>query len=403
MIFSKFEQKTRPVMKQAGPRGLISTSDEYNPGYNGCGAAVARLLTQRSAPVHLSTRLIFTAMPPGCLLALLLSLAPARPASHSVTRPASRYVDTVRSPDLAARYRTLAAARPRQVRAAPAPVLTVQLAVFTDPPLSTFLLSRYPEDQENIDIIVTEVVHTIIDSVQIYYDHKSLGQKISFDIVKIVISPPELKGSGDIRSYLEQFCAYQRGEQAGLAGVRWDHAVLLTGLDLFSRAGPGRDRGSSGMAFLSGMCSSQASCTIAEARSLGSAALILAHELAHNLGVEHDGEGGAATCADQTAIMGPRLEPGAVRWSPCSAQQMQQFLSRYGGCLQDGAGRGPRGGLRQPPGRVFNGDSQCRVMYGEGWTLHTGPVRGRPARVCSAIWSVKTPLSAFVNTKRNAY
>ena len=32
--------------------------------------------------------------------------------------------------------------------------------------------------------------------------------------------------------------------------------------------------GSSGMAYLSGMCSTEASCTIAEARSLGSTALI---------------------------------------------------------------------------------------------------------------------------------
>ena len=32
--------------------------------------------------------------------------------------------------------------------------------------------------------------------------------------------------------------------------------------------------GSSGMAYLSGMCSSMASCTVAEARSLGSTALI---------------------------------------------------------------------------------------------------------------------------------
>ena len=38
-------------------------------------------------------------------------------------------------------------------------------------------------------------------------------------------------------------------------------------------------------------CGQVASCTLAEARSLGSASLIIAHELAHNLGVEHDGVG----------------------------------------------------------------------------------------------------------------
>ena len=40
----------------------------------------------------------------------------------------------------------------------------------------------------------------------------------------------------------------------------------------------------------------QASCTISEARSLGSGALIMAHELAHNMGVDHDGEGVNQDC-----------------------------------------------------------------------------------------------------------
>ena len=67
------------------------------------------------------------------------------------------------------------------------------------------------------------------------------------------------------------------------------------------------------MAYLSGMCSTQvfafqflkrqkvicpnqASCTISEAQSLGSGALIVAHELAHNMGVDHDGEGVNKDC-----------------------------------------------------------------------------------------------------------
>ena len=98
--------------------------------------------------------------------------------------------------------------------------------------------------------------------------------------------------------------------------LSWDHAMLLTGLDLYTT--PDYDKGSSGMAYLSGMCSRQASCTISEARSLGSTALIVAHELAHNLGVDHDGQGANIGCDSDDFIMGPKLSPGATEWSACS-------------------------------------------------------------------------------------
>ena len=98
--------------------------------------------------------------------------------------------------------------------------------------------------------------------------------------------------------------------------LSWDHAMLLTGLDLYTT--PDYDKGSSGMAYLSGMCSRQASCIISEARSLGSTALIVAHELAHNLGVDHDGQGANIGCDSDDFIMGPKLSPGATEWSTCS-------------------------------------------------------------------------------------
>ena len=66
------------------------------------------------------------------------------------------------------------------------------------------------------------------------------------------------------RHYLDTFCSHQMNKRR-TEGLNWDHAMLLTGHDLYTSFD--RDRASSGMAFLSGMCSKSYSCTISEARS----------------------------------------------------------------------------------------------------------------------------------------
>ena len=208
--------------------------------------------------------------------------------------------------------------------------LTIELAIFTDKALFEYVKKRYPDEtHENIDEVITELILAIVSSVQLYLNHDSLDQDFQLEIVHMEIADDQpgsddLPSNGDIRQYLDMFCRYQRNRMIAKS-LSWDHAMLLTGLDLYTT--PDYDKGSSGMAYLSGMCSREASCTISEGRSLGSSALIVAHELAHNLGVDHDGEGPNSDCDSEDYIMGPKLSPGATRWSACSNRLLNNKCS----------------------------------------------------------------------------
>jgi len=204
--------------------------------------------------------------------------------------------DVVRANGLASRYAALkdGKAGRRRKRANGGEVQNIQLAIFTDRSLFNYVHQRYPDQTTaRIDQVIKNLTEAMVSSVELYLNDQSLGQSFAIDIVHLEVGTglPGLEEDQQIRSYLDAFCIWQRKKRLEMS---WDHALLLTGLDLY--ASPAGDGGSSGMAYLSGMCSSQASCTISEARSLGSGALIMAHELAHNMGVDHDGEGVNQDC-----------------------------------------------------------------------------------------------------------
>ena len=72
---------------------------------------------------------------------------------------------------------------------------------------------------------------------------------------------------------------------------------------------------------------------------------------------------------------------------------MQQFLSRYGGCLlnlplsKQSSWQHSDQGL---PGHLFDGDAQCHLLYGSGWRHYTGMVRKKLVSTCKAIWCRNT-------------
>ena len=74
--------------------------------------------------------------------------------------------------------------------------------------------------------------------------------------------------------------------------LHWDHALLLTGLDLESKTTDGKVSNKIvGLAPVSGMCDPKTSCTVSEGNHFESV-FVIAHEFGHNLGMKHDGRTG---------------------------------------------------------------------------------------------------------------
>ncbi len=116
---------------------------------------------------------------------------------------------------------------------------------------------------------------------------------------------------------LEQLGAYRKGTPAVRArGL----AHLMTGKDL--------DGTTAGIAYVRTVCEVETGVSISS-RSFGTtiAALVMAHELGHNFGAEHDGEPGTL-CANVTGgfIMASSVS-GYSTFSQCSIDRMQRVIA----------------------------------------------------------------------------
>ncbi|XP_020600997.1 A disintegrin and metalloproteinase with thrombospondin motifs 6-like [Orbicella faveolata] len=127
-------------------------------------------------------------------------------------------------------------------------------------------------------------------------------------------------------------------------------------------------RSSGGIASLGSTCRDVFGAALSNDIGLGSA-LVLTHELAHTMGVGHDGS--SSGCANHINLMASTIPigPGSMKWSACSRERFQDFLSQRSNCLDDippisEVIQDAKEFYGKLPGQVINRDEQCEMAFG---------------------------------------
>ncbi|XP_053614475.1 A disintegrin and metalloproteinase with thrombospondin motifs adt-1-like [Plodia interpunctella] len=252
------------------------------------------------------------------------------------------------------------------------PAVFVETAVFVDRDLYKHMTINFPKDTERE---LVRFILAMINAVQLLYHDHSLGRPVNFILKRLEIlheDPVNLKRPHDIDRFLSNFCTWQRLENppGDNDPLHWDHALILTGLDLYVVNKNGKVSSQVvGLAPVAGMCTVTSSCTVNEGRHFESV-YVVAHEIGHNLGMRHDGPLADNGCDPSAYIMSPTLGSGKITWSQCSSNYLQKFLDTVQSrCLLDhgnSAGQLDHSAEGILPGERFDADQQCMLKYGRG-------------------------------------
>uniref|UniRef100_A0A3Q0RHB0 ADAM metallopeptidase with thrombospondin type 1 motif 9 n=1 Tax=Amphilophus citrinellus TaxID=61819 RepID=A0A3Q0RHB0_AMPCI len=213
---------------------------------------------------------------------------------------------------------------------------------------------------------------TLMSIVSSIYKDPSIGNLINIVIVKLVIINNELDGpviSFNAQTTLKNFCIWQQSQNVldDNHHSHHDTAILITRQDI-CRA---RDKCDTlGLAELGTVCDPYRSCSISEDNGL-STAFTIAHELGHVFNMPHDDSN---KCKEdgvkiQQHVMAPTLNynTNPWMWSKCSRKYITEFLDTgYGECLLDEPVSRPYTLSQQLPGRIYNVNKQCELIFGPG-------------------------------------
>ncbi|XP_068223885.1 uncharacterized protein [Palaemon carinicauda] len=260
----------------------------------------------------------------------------------------------------------------------------LRLAVFADMSLVNHLSEMSPENPllgaYNYIITGTSAIESLLQ--------EAMDSDLSLEILLVHIgvwselAEQPIRKDANAGGTLLNFCNWaSRANSARGSPGYWHHAMLLTRKEVFSTTAE-----TIGTTFLGGACFPVKSCSLVEAHSFKSVH-IAAHEIAHSLGIPHDGREGASSCPSVGYIMGEAITEESLTWSDCSKRAFKQILVEHQ-CLEtndqesstifttrmaDGMHTEPArfpeldhnlGGL---PGQRYPADAQCQLAFGQDY------------------------------------
>ncbi|CAK9807329.1 A disintegrin and metalloproteinase with thrombospondin motifs 3 [Anthophora plagiata] len=243
-------------------------------------------------------------------------------------------------------------------------------------------------------IRVQQYILALLNIVSAIYMDPSLESNMILVVVRLILYAEKrdcMVRRGNARRSLENVNKWNR-KLLSSTDVNYDIAVWLTRLDI---GGP------SGYAPVSGVCDPARSCALNRDEGLTSA-FIIAHEVAHILGLTHDGDDSTGNACKEEASRGSVMAPMVAAtfhhfyWSACSKKEFHRKVRRWS-CLLNKPKHDDSTQLKATVRETFTMDEQCRMEFGEGYGLcKTFDV----AEPCSRLWCGNSNISQSCKTKK---